>query len=104
PAQGAEVVLQLLLVARADQHACDGGALQQPIERDLRQRLAGFLGDLVHRIDHAVEPLLIDRWREAGRVVQPTAGRQWLAAPDLAGQAAPAERTPDNGPHALVEP
>src|SRR5580698_2152376 len=36
PAGGGEVLTQLLLVACADDHARYGGALQQPIQSDLR--------------------------------------------------------------------
>lgn len=54
PADRAEVLPQLFLVSRADQHRCNRRPLQQPVQRDLRHRLAGFLGDSIERIDNAI--------------------------------------------------
>ena len=51
PADGAQVLAQLLFVARADDHARDRRPLEQPVERDLRHRLAGLLGDRVEGVD-----------------------------------------------------
>src|SRR5580658_6518502 len=65
PADGAEILLQLLLVPRADDHRRDGRPLQQPVERDLRDQLAGLPGDLVERIDDA-EEMLVFYWRAPG--------------------------------------
>ena len=44
PANRPEVLAELFLVARADDDRRDGRPLQEPIERDLRDRLAGFSG------------------------------------------------------------
>ena len=67
PADGAEVLPQLLLVARADDDGRDRGPLQQPVERDLRHRLAGLRGDLVERVDDPVEVLVGDRRADVRR-------------------------------------
>ena len=79
------------------------GRLQQPVDGDLRHGLAGLGGDLVQRVDDPVEMLVLDRRAEARGLVQAAALRQRLAAADLAGQAAPAERAPDQRADALVE-
>ena len=65
--------------------------------------LAGLLGDLVEGVDDAVEVLVVDRRAVVGGLVQAAAGGQRLAAADLAGEAAPAERAPDERADALVE-
>jgi len=102
--QGTEVLLQLRRITRTDQHAGHRGPLQQPVDGDLRRRLAGLGRHLVHRVDHAVQALVVDRWREAGGLVQAAASGQGLAAAHLAGQAAPTERAPHDGAQALVLP
>jgi hypothetical protein len=51
PTHGPDVLDQLLLVARADDDAGDRRAAKEPIERDLRNGLAGFGGDAVERVD-----------------------------------------------------
>src|SRR5215470_9817255 len=45
PADGTEILAQLLLIARADDDVRDGWPLQQPVEGDLWHALTGFLGD-----------------------------------------------------------
>src|ERR1035438_4871193 len=55
PASGSKVLLQLLLIARADNHSRNGRPLQQPVQRYLRNALAGFLRDHVDRINHLVQ-------------------------------------------------
>ncbi len=40
PANCAEIVFELLLVASANDDACHRGTLQQPVQGDLRDRLA----------------------------------------------------------------
>src|SRR5579875_2593379 len=55
PADAGEVGAELLPVARADDERGDGGTLEQPVERDLRNGFAGFFSDPVDRIDHFVD-------------------------------------------------
>lgn len=76
--------------------------MHQPVQRDLRHQLACFFRHHVQRIDHAVEMLLVDWRREGFRPVQPACFRNGRVAADLAGQPAPAERTPDQCVDALV--
>ena len=87
-----------------DQLAPAGGALQQPVQRDLRDRLAGLPGDLVQRIDHVVQIVEVDL--RAGIVgglrLQTAVLGQRLATADLAGQPAPAQRAPYQRPNPLV--
>ena len=45
PADRAEILAELLLVAGAHDDVDDGGTLQEPVERDLRDRFSGFSGD-----------------------------------------------------------
>jgi hypothetical protein len=60
PADGAEIVRELRFVARTDDDVRDRGPREQPVERDLRDRLAGFGRDVIERIDDAIEILLGD--------------------------------------------
>ena len=59
PADGPEILPQLLLVARANDERRDRWALQQPVQRDLRHGLAGLGGHDVERIDDLVERLVL---------------------------------------------
>ncbi len=58
PTDGTKVGAKLIFIARTDDQRGNRRALQQPVERDLRNGLAGFLGDLVNRIHHRVEILV----------------------------------------------
>lgn len=66
PADGAQVVAELVLVARADDEGGDGGALQQPVEGDLRDGLAGFGGYLVQGIHHFEQMFFRDLGPQTG--------------------------------------
>ena len=57
PADGGEVGAELLFVAGADDERADGGALEEPVEGDLRDGLAGFLGERVEGVDDLVDVL-----------------------------------------------
>ncbi len=103
PADRAEIFAQLRLVARADDQRRDRGALQQPVERDLRDALAGLLRDLVDGIDDAIDVLVRHRRAELRRLGQAAHFGLRLAAADLAGEASPAERRPDHRTKSLVE-
>ena len=59
PADGADVLEQLLLVTRADDDVGDGRAAQEPVQRDLRDGLAGLLGDAIERVDDSEQALLV---------------------------------------------
>ena len=75
--------------------------LQQPVQGDLCVRPAGLGRDLVHDIDDAEQPLLLELGPGAGDVVRtrPRPGR-W-ATPDLAG-GCPSPAGSDHAAHALV--
>ena len=60
PAKRAEVLAQLRFGARADDERRHARPRQQPVERDLRYRLAGFLRDFVEHIDDTKKTLIID--------------------------------------------
>src|ERR1700678_4543073 len=59
PAHGADVLPQLPFVTRADDDVGDGRAAQQPVERDLRNRLASLLGKGVKRIDNGEQAFFV---------------------------------------------
>ena len=61
PAGGGEVGAELLFVAGADDERGDGGALQEPVEGDLRDGLAGLFGDFVEGVDDLVDILPVGR-------------------------------------------
>ena len=73
--------------------------MQQPGERDLRDRDAARAGDLAHGVDRVVGALLVER-REVERR-SPAAGLALLVARVLAAQEAAGERAPDHQPDAL---
>ena len=62
PADGADVLKQLLFVTRADDDVGDGRTAQQPIERDLRNGFTRLLGESVKRVDDGEQaPLVVAR-------------------------------------------
>src|ERR1700722_7497856 len=104
PADGADVLEQLLFVTRADDDVGDGRTAQEPVERDLRNCLAGLLGDSIKRLDDIEQALLVVARPGFGNGVRPGAGRRRLGAPDFPGKPPPAERAPDDRADALVAP
>src|ERR1700733_7808850 len=104
PADGADVLEQLLFVARADDDVGDGRATQQPVESDLRNRLAGLLGDAIERVDDIEQALLVVARPGFRNGVRTGARLRRLSAPDFTRQLAPAERAPDDRADALVAP
>ena len=60
PADGAQVLPELLLVARTHDHAGHGRPLQQPVQRHLRHGPAGLGGNGVQRVDDPVQVLVLD--------------------------------------------
>src|SRR5690606_20664131 len=101
PAERAEVLAQLFLVACADHDVGNRRTREQPVQRDLRDGLAGLLGDLIQRIDDREQVFVLDD-RAAGRAALRDAPGFVLAATDLAGEATPAEWAPDHRAEALV--
>ena len=61
PAYRAEILFQLFFVAGADDYVGNGGALEQPVQRDLRYGFADFFGHGVERVDHLVEIFVFHR-------------------------------------------
>ena len=70
PTDGTEVVDELCFVASADDHARNAGPLQEPVERDLGDGLAGFRAHDVERVDDAEESLLVVVRSGAGDVMR----------------------------------
>src|SRR5581483_10647963 len=70
PAGGSEVLAELLLVAGAHDDSRDGGALQQPVERDLRNGFAGFFCDFFERVHHTIQVFVLHRRTHVGRFMQ----------------------------------
>src|SRR6185503_9799124 len=91
PSDGAEVLAQLRLVARADDDRGDRRALQQPVQRNLRHGLPGLLRDVIEGIDDSIQQVVRHRWPEVGGDLRAESRRlrQRRAAADLAGEAAP---------------
>src|SRR5579863_7390709 len=104
PADRAEILAQLLFIARADQHRRDRGPLQQPVERDLRHRLAGLLRHFFDRIENAEQVVVRHRRPHVGGLGLADRRGQRRSALELAREAPPAERTPHDGAQALIEP
>src|SRR6202042_1554131 len=102
PADGADVFEQLRFVTRADNNVSDGRAAQEPVERDLRNRLAGLLGDSIERVDDIEQALLVVARPGFRNGVRTGAGSRRLSAPDFTCQLAPAEWAPDDRADALI--
>src|ERR1700689_1557777 len=102
PADGADVLEQLRFVTRADDDVGDGRTAQQPIEPDLRNRLAGLLGEGDERVDDGEQALLLVARPGFRNGVRTGARLRWLSTPDFARELTPAERAPDDGADALV--
>src|SRR5260221_1206107 len=103
PSGRAEVLSQLRLVAGTDDHACHRGALQQPVQGDLRHSLARFLGYFIQSVNNLVEQLLGNRRSLLCSVVESAVGGELLVARDLPGATPPPQRAPDDRPNLLVE-
>ena len=106
PASRFQILIQnCSIVARADDDGGNSRAMQQPVERDLRNAPAGLPGDLINRVHHAVKIFIINGGPDIhGKLrLQAARGRQRLAAPDFSGQARPAQWTPHDRAHLLVE-
>src|SRR5216117_2797962 len=58
PAGRAEIVVELIEVARPDDRCGHAGTAEQPVKRDLGVALAGRLDDRVERIDDGPGPLV----------------------------------------------
>src|SRR3984957_9026394 len=102
PADGADVLKQLLFVTRADDDVGDGRTAQQPIERDLRNGFTRLLGESVKRVDDGEQaPLVVSR-PGLRNGVRTCAGLRRLPAPDFTRELAPAERAPDDRADALI--
>src|ERR1700757_758626 len=103
PADGGEILAGLFFVASAENYAGDGGAAQDPIEGDLGNALAGFLGDGVDRVHDFVDIFVGDRWAVFGGFVEAAFRGKRVAAANFSGEAAPAERAPDEGANFLID-
>ena len=63
---GPEVVVELVHPLRADDHTCDRVSVQEPGQRDLRDRSPMRVGNRPHRVDD-VEPLVLVERRKLER-------------------------------------
>ena len=103
PSGGRKILPQLFFCTRTDDDVRDGGTLQQPVQRDLRNRLSGFLGYFIESIDDFEKILVRNRRALLGRAVQPAYFRQRLIAPNLSRESSPTERAPHNRGDLLIE-
>ena len=103
PADRTEVLAELLFVAGAHDDVDDGGTLEQPVERDLRDGFSGFFRDFVESVHNFVE-IFIRHLRAVGcGFVEARNFRNGLIAANFAGEASPPKRAPDERADFLVE-
>ena len=103
PADGGEVLAELLFIARAHDDVGDGGALQEPIQSDLWNGLAGFFCDFLDGVDDLVEIFVVDLRAGIGGFVEARNFGDGASTADFAGETRPAKRTPDERADFLVE-
>src|SRR5258708_37454867 len=103
PSGRAEVLSQLRLVAGTDDHACHRGALQQPVQGDLRHSLARFLGYFIQSVNNLVEQLLGNRRSLLCSLVESAVGGELFVATGFSGETPPPQRAPDHRPKPLGE-
>ena len=103
PADCAQILAELLLVACAEDDRRDRGAPENPVEGDLWDRLVGFERDHSERIDDAEEVFVGDRRADREIGGHPRAGGRRLISPDFAGELAHREGAPDDGADLLVD-
>jgi hypothetical protein len=94
PTDRPKILLELFLIARADDDVYNGGTVQQPIQRNLRNCLAGLLRNVVKDIDDSEDVIVVSRRLASSPAGCDTASLRRVAAADLARQAAEARRTP----------
>src|SRR5262249_34346485 len=106
PADGPQILPQLLLSACTDDHISYRRPLQQPVDRNLRHGLAGVTGNVIQCLYYSEEILIWNRRATCNCDLRlhTTGLRQRLAATDLAGEPRPAKRTPDDCAHLVLEP
>ena len=85
PAGGGEILAELAFVAGAENNAGDGGAAQEPVERDSGNAFAGFLGDGVDGIHDLVDVLIGDGRTSVGGFVETALLGERMAAADFSG-------------------
>ena len=92
PAGGSQVGAELFFVACADDEGADGGTLEEPVEGELRDGLAGFFGEFVEGVDYLVDiiPVGDGAGVDYGLILEAGVGGERRAAADFAGEAAPA--------------
>ncbi len=98
-----QIVAQLLLVARANDHAGDAGLSEQPVQSQLRDALARFGRQRVERVHYFVKILIRNPRALLGGFVQAALFRQGLPATDLSGEPSPTQRTPHQRAHAFSQ-
>ena len=105
PAHRAQILPQLRLVARADDHRRHARPPQHPVQRHLRHRLAGLGRDRLQRIDDFEQKFVrhLRPFLDHQRTVEPALLGLRLTAPQLPREPPPAQRTPHHRAHALVE-
>jgi len=98
---GADIVGELLVGFCADDHTCNPGLVQQPRQRNSRDRDAVRLGDRPHGI-HAPECTRPVHGRKI-KVGAPRAFRTFFLVAELARQKAARQRTPYQDAESLIE-
>lgn len=104
PTDGAQILPKLFLVARANDERRDGGTLEQPVQCDLRDGLAGFVGDVIDDIHDFEQIFVVNLWTDlaGGLMIEAADLRFGRAAPKFSREPAPAERAPNHRADALI--
>src|ERR1700710_309680 len=105
PAHSSKILLELFLVARTDDERRDGGPSKKPVQRDLRDGLAGLPRHFIESVDDFVD-ILVGRLRSVvdhDLCLQPAVLRQRLSAANLSSQATPTQGRPHQRSYSLIE-
>ena len=103
PSNRAEILAELLFISGTDDHVGNRRPLQQPVESNLGNALPRLVGHFVERINDLIEVFVRNRRALVRCAMQSAHFGKRLSAADLSCQAPPAQWTPHDGGHFLVD-
>ena len=103
PADGGEILAELFFVAGAHDDVGYGGALQEPVQGNLRNALARFFRDFLDSVHNLIEIFVFDLGAGFGGFVQAGDFGNRASAADFAGKTSPTEGAPDKRADFLIE-